>query len=302
MNDLAETALARVVRRFCPQGRLLGHRRLTGGVSAEIHALEIALPGGGRVRRVLRRHGAADLAVNPDVAADEARLLELMAEDGLAVPRVHYLDVSCDLLPTPYLVIDFVAGDWLAPPADPDERTRPAAAALARIHRWPADDPRLAFLARRDPLSGAELTRERAAPEDAAREASLRAALAAHGPLPASGSPVLLHGDFWPGNLLWHDGRLAAVLDWEDAGLGDPLVDLAQARLEMLWAWGAAAAARFTRHYAALRPFDAGLLRCYDHWAALRALLRFTGWGLGADELAAKRAGIGAFVAGAAEP
>ena len=27
--------------------------------------------------------------------------------------------------------------------------------------------------------------------------------------------PVLLHGDFWPGNILWRDGRLVAVIDWE---------------------------------------------------------------------------------------
>src|SRR5438067_5191571 len=25
---------------------------------------------------------------------------------------------------------------------------------------------------------------------------------------------VLLHGDFWPGDTLWRDGRLVAVIDW----------------------------------------------------------------------------------------
>jgi aminoglycoside phosphotransferase (APT) family kinase protein len=35
----------------------------------------------------------------------------------------------------------------------------------------------------------------------------------------------LLHGDYWPDNTLWRDGRLVCVIDWEDAALGDPLAD-----------------------------------------------------------------------------
>jgi aminoglycoside phosphotransferase (APT) family kinase protein len=50
-----------------------------------------------------------------------------------------------------------------------------------------------------------------------------------------------LHGDYWPGNLLWNDGKLAAVLDWEDAERGDPLADIALARLDICWAFGDAA-------------------------------------------------------------
>lgn len=39
--------------------------------------------------------------------------------------------------------------------------------------------------------------------------------------------PVLVHGDFHYANLLFEDGRVVAVLDWELAGLGTPLVDVA---------------------------------------------------------------------------
>ncbi|MCG5440494.1 aminoglycoside phosphotransferase family protein [Micromonospora foliorum] len=37
---------------------------------------------------------------------------------------------------------------------------------------------------------------------------------------------VWIHADLMPGNLLVRDGRLAAVIDWGTAGLGDPAVDL----------------------------------------------------------------------------
>jgi aminoglycoside 2''-phosphotransferase len=41
-------------------------------------------------------------------------------------------------------------------------------------------------------------------------------------------APVLMHGDVWHGNLLMDErGRLTAVLDWEDAGPGDPAEDFA---------------------------------------------------------------------------
>ena len=41
------------------------------------------------------------------------------------------------------------------------------------------------------------------------------------------GPAVLVHGDAGPGNFLFEDGRLTALIDWELAHLGDPMEDLA---------------------------------------------------------------------------
>jgi aminoglycoside phosphotransferase (APT) family kinase protein len=41
------------------------------------------------------------------------------------------------------------------------------------------------------------------------------------------GPPVLVHGDAGPGNFLFDEGHLTALLDWELAHLGDPMEDLA---------------------------------------------------------------------------
>jgi aminoglycoside phosphotransferase (APT) family kinase protein len=86
------------------------------------------------------------------------------------------------------------------------------------------------------------------------------------------------------------------VIDWEDACLGDPMIDLAPARLELLWLWGPAAVERFTQRYRAQtgRPLAAQPL--YDLWCALRALLRLPGWGLPAEEQAEKRRLLRGFV------
>jgi aminoglycoside phosphotransferase (APT) family kinase protein len=50
--------------------------------------------------------------------------------------------------------------------------------------------------------------------------------LAAH--QPASWTPGMIHGDFHFANVLIHptEGRLAAIVDWELATIGDPLLDL----------------------------------------------------------------------------
>jgi aminoglycoside phosphotransferase (APT) family kinase protein len=40
----------------------------------------------------------------------------------------------------------------------------------------------------------------------------------------------LVYGDLWSGNTLWDEGRLAAVLDWDCAGVGPADIDLGSAR------------------------------------------------------------------------
>lgn len=70
------------------------------------------------------------------------------------------------------------------------------------------------------------------------------------------GPPVLLHGDFWPGNVMWRGKTIAAILDWEDAAVGDALSDLACARVELACAAGVDAAEMFTAAYGAVRPID----------------------------------------------
>ena len=38
--------------------------------------------------------------------------------------------------------------------------------------------------------------------------------------------PVLLHVDVWPGNLLWIGDRCVGLIDWKEAGVGHPEIDL----------------------------------------------------------------------------
>ncbi|MGO1077136.1 phosphotransferase family protein [Inquilinus sp. CA228] len=268
--------LARLLQRVAPGARLLVARPLAGGVSAQVTALEIAPPDGRTL--VLRRHGAADLARDPEIAAHEFRLLQLLQAAGVPAPLPLHLDTSGTILPTPWLLQSFVDGDTEDVPADPDEHMRQLAGALAAIHRVPAAD--LAFLPLQEEQAAALIAEHRPKPDETLAESRLRAALVAAWPPPRRNPPVLLHGDFWPGNLLWRGGRLQAVVDWEDAALGDPLADLANARLELFIALDADAMAALTRHYLALSAIDTAALPLWDLWAALRPIVDLPGWGL----------------------
>lgn len=265
---MEQATLAAVLRRYDPALRLVRATALEGGISATVLALE-ATDGQLARRLVLRRHGPGDLAANPAVAAQEFRLLQALRAAGEPVPEPLLLDTACDLLPTPYLLQSFVAGDGRVP-ADPG----PALAGrLAAIHRLPAAG--LAFLPRRadqvalllaEPLAEPPLER-------------IRQTLRRRWPGPAV-LDCLLHGDFWLGNVIWEGGRLAAVIDWEDAALGDRLADLGHARIELLWSHGQGAVASLTSRYLALSGADPATLPLWDLVAALDKLSRLRGWGL----------------------
>jgi len=268
-----------------PSLRLITSRPLAGGVSAQLTAIETQLPSGQVDRLVLRQYGPANLRSDPHVALHEYTLLGLLYGAGLPVPRPRHADESAAIVPAPCLVIEFIDGQTVT---DQSQLTAPLtvftgqlAAALARLHGAAftlADAP---FLADLNGIAARTVQTWPSAPDDSLSETAVREALARIWPPPLLNQPVLLHGDFWPGNALWQDGALVGVIDWEDAVLGDPLHDVANARMEICMAFGASAASEFTRQYRELRPTtDITALRHWDLYAALRHAGRMSEWGL----------------------
>ncbi len=82
---------------------------------------------------------------------------------------------------------------------------------------------------------------------------------------PHHGDPVWFHGDVAIGNLLVRDGRLAAVIDFGCAGVGDPACDFAIA-----WTLLRADSRKVFRE--ALRADDGGWARARG-WALWKALI-----------------------------
>ncbi len=291
-----DDSFARLVRRIDPRATLLRHWPLTGGVSAQVTALEVEWPDGRREKLVVRRHGAVDLASNPNVAADEFDLLRVLHAEGLPVPTPHYVDTERDLFPTPCLVIGFIDGSTDFAPASTNDVVDVLATQLARIHRIDLDREALSFLPSQSERCTQRLAEPRPAPDDGLNEGRTRRILASAWPRPSRNRPVLLHGDFWPGNTLWRDSQLTGIIDWEDAALGDPLADLANSRLEILLEFDANAMQRFTERYLTLNPIDVTDLPYWELCASLRPIAGLPNWGLDDATLRAMRAGLKRFI------
>ena len=109
---------------------------------------------------------------------------------------------------------------------------------LAHLHHVTTSSLDLSFLPKQAPQLEARLQPPPQL-DESMQEAEIRATLAPFASSLSTSWSIsqderLLHGDFWPGNLLWHEGELAGVIDWEDAATGNPLEDfqcVTQARL-----------------------------------------------------------------------
>jgi aminoglycoside phosphotransferase (APT) family kinase protein len=260
----------RLVQRIAPESTLLRIWPLQGGISAEMTAFEIKHPDSQISRMILRQPGEQTLQRNPHAAEDEFKILQLTTALGLATPRPYYLDSSRAIFSTPYLVMEYIDGkpEFLFPLRA--DFTSQLADHLAKIHGANLSNQDISFLPKQASQC-VELSRQRSASMDLAQEDErIRTRLETTAPLPQRNAAALLHGDFWPGNILWRDNTLVAVIDWEDAKIGDPLIDFAISRLDILWIFGIDAMHSFTDHYQSQTDIDYTNLPYWDLCAALR--------------------------------
>ena len=185
------------------------------------------------VLRVQREQGIFE----PYDVVREARVLEALADSVIPVPRVLGLASDGDLLGAPFFVMEYIDAphmglaprsawprpegtqdsyvrtvaaihglDWRAtgldfldpPPPGPEAARRDLATVMGRAHRYGLDAIR--FIAETATWLGARL--------------------------PRTAEPALSQGDINVYNYLVREGEVVAVVDWEQAQIGDPLCDL----------------------------------------------------------------------------
>ncbi|GGK42749.1 hypothetical protein GCM10008955_40660 [Deinococcus malanensis] len=222
----------------------------------------------------MRQYGRIDSTRNPHVARDEFRLLELLRTAGLAVPEPMAFDDTASVVPAHILVTGFVQGTTEIKRPDVPRAVADLAAFLLEVHQRVQRTTATTFLPRKVNLSEWPGT-----PDDTLSESMIRRVLDPHWPPPLN-DPCIVHGDVGPGNLLWRGNQLAAVIDWEDAGISDPLLDVGNARLELLFAFGSEVMDIFTEAYRVRSERDFSALPLWDLYAALRPAGRLHTWGL----------------------
>jgi aminoglycoside phosphotransferase (APT) family kinase protein len=188
---------------------------LTEGGSTRTCVLRLSPPG-------VRIAGPADIG-------RQGAIMAALHAAGLPAPGVLDHDSAEVIAGRSFAAMELVEGtDWAAAAAIGSEAGVAAAAveALHRIQALPADQipidepPQgpLEEVQRWEPLV------LRAAAIVDGRADRLLAGLRAEAPQPTA--PVLVHGDFHYANLIFGQGEVRAVVDWEIASVGERLVDL----------------------------------------------------------------------------
>ena len=264
------------------QAELAAFERLEGGSSANVWRLDLREDDAVRPV-VFRQHRARGLKEHDaGIAGKEYRLLGRLYEMGFPVARPLYLDEANRLL-----VTEFIDGDVAVAPENVGTAIEHMADLLVRIHSLDVrlvDDAGLMPL--EDPLE--RLVTCLPATPHSERLGSLLST----GDVMVHANPsVLIHGDYWPGNILWANDTIAALIDWEDACLGDPLADLACARVELLCQHGSAAMDDFTiRYLDHSGHLDTRSLCIWECYVSATALESMHLWGLDSEEESRRRA------------
>jgi aminoglycoside phosphotransferase (APT) family kinase protein len=170
--------------------------------------------------------------------AREYRVMSALAETAVPVARTFRLCRDPAVLGAPFYVMEYVDGEVYRSAASAaalglDRLTAVAAElgrVLARLHTLDPAEVGLADFGRPEGYLERQLRRW-SAQLDASRSrelpgiAELRDRLAAA--LPPASRTAIVHGDYRLDNVIFGpDDRIAAVVDWEMATLGDPLTDI----------------------------------------------------------------------------
>ena len=188
---------------------------------------------------VLRKKPPGKLLASAHMVEREYKVQKALAGSAVPVAPMLLLCEDASVVGTPFYLMGYVAGRVI-PTADLPELTpaerqgvyRSLVETLAALHQVDWRAAGLGDFGRPDNYAARQIDRwtkqySASKTDDIKEMEQLSAWLVAH--LPAKAAASIVHGDFRVGNTILHprEPRLAAVLDWELATIGDPLADLA---------------------------------------------------------------------------
>jgi aminoglycoside phosphotransferase (APT) family kinase protein len=210
----------------------------------------------------------------------EFKTLQMLQKHAVPVPTPIYLDEEGALFGTGTIVTSFVAGKQRFSLDDPLQGAREMAQVLAQIHSVPVGASEKEWLYDNND-EAVWFRRKGVIPEDMASHPDglwvwneIEHLLPLWQPVPLT----FVHTDYWIGQLLWEQGSISAVLDWEEAGYRDPAYDLAYCRMDLfIGKLGPAGADEFLRCYQAEMGRTISNLALWEYASTYR-VMRNAGW------------------------
>jgi aminoglycoside phosphotransferase (APT) family kinase protein len=275
-----EESIRALLAQIAPGSTLLAIGTLPGSHSNSTHLVRAHSPDGSSLRLVVRRYRVFGSYDRGEKARREYRAFELVRRNGIPAPRPAYLDDQGRVLGAPGIVTECVEGSQVASPSDPPTWARALAVMLARIHQVPCSPETDGFLL--DANSEASWFLRCSTVPDYMRAHPQGAAVwnMARDLFPGlkKVGPTLVHIDYWPGNVLWSEGRISAIVDWEEAAYGDPGIDVAYCRMQMILKGTGSVADEFLDVYEGEAGQRVSNLALWELAAAARPMFSPEGW------------------------
>ena len=283
LDHLPDGIVISLLERIAPGSRLTRVELLPGSFSNHTHLVEARLPDGNMLKCAVRRYQVFGDYGRDEKARREYKAFELMNRCGIPSPEPLLLDDSGSILDVAGIVTRFVEGELrLENPSDPLDWARKMAVMLARIHSIPLSEADRGFLLEANSLATWFLRAEAAPkymqdfPGGVDVWKTTRDLYPSLKPVP----PVLVHVDYWSGNILWQEGEIVAVLDWEEAAYGDAGTDVAYARMNMVLMGIPEAAEEFLQVYEARSGQKVENLGLWELAASVRPMVDPLDWEL----------------------
>ena len=273
---LAEETARAVLNLVTPGSELISITTAQGSFSNYTHILTSRLQNGSLYRIVVRRYKLFGNYDRGEKARREFKTFELLNRYGIPAPAALYLDETGEVLEIPGIITRFVEGSLLLDaPSDPVVWARKLAGTLANIHAIPCGAEEQEFLLKGNPEASWFLNSDgppgymQAYPGGSELWQILRNRF----PNIEPDLPVLLHLDYWSGNILWYEDEISAVIDWEEAAYGDPAVDAGYAAMNMVLMGLPEAADEFIKAYEAQTGRELRNLGFWELAAAVRPMI-----------------------------
>jgi aminoglycoside phosphotransferase (APT) family kinase protein len=212
-----------------PQLRVISVEPIPEGHSGFTYFVEIE-DKEGPSRYVLRLPPPGARIAGPADVVRQGRIMSALHEAGLPSPAIPLMNSDPVVDGRPFILMEAVDGTRIEKAATEHKAIDIASSAvgvLKRLHAMPLEQTGLGdeeSVGLQSEMMRWAMLMQRAPEELTVRAGELGGLLAVQ--LPAERGATLVHGDYHYGNMLFRGPEVVAVLDWEIAQLGQPLLDL----------------------------------------------------------------------------